>query len=153
MPDRILVVANETCPGAELHRAILQLAGGKPSEVRVIAPAVNGLLQTWATDVDGAIEAARQRVDDAVKALRDEGLQAAGDVGDGNPVVAIEDALRIFEAEAIVVSTHPPGRSRWLSRDLVGKVQKRFDLPVTHVVVDLEHDTVEVRPAAGVHAE
>jgi hypothetical protein len=153
MPDRILVVANETCPGAELHRAILQLAGGKPSEVLVIAPAVNGWLQTWATDVDSAIEAAHQRVDEAVKALRDEGLQATGDVGDGNPVVAIEDALRIFEAEAIVVSTHPPGRSRWLSRDLVGKVQKRFDLPVTHVVVDLEHDTVVVRPAAAVHAE
>ena len=61
MPDRILVVANETCPGAELHRAILQLAGGKPSEVLVIAPAVNGWLQTWATDVDSAIEAAHQR--------------------------------------------------------------------------------------------
>ena len=109
MPDRILVVANETCPGAELHRAVVQLAGGKPSEVMVIAPAVNGWLQTWATDVDGAIEQAHQRVDAAVKALRDEGLQATGDVGDGNPLVAIEDALRIFDAEAIVVSTHPPG--------------------------------------------
>jgi hypothetical protein len=153
MPDRILVVANETCPGAELHRAVVQLAGGKPSEVVVIAPAVNGWLQTWATDVDSAIDAARLRVQEAVKALRDEGLQASGDVGDGNPLVAIEDALRVFDAEAIVVSTHPPGRSRWLSRDLVGKVQKRFELPVTHVVVDLEHDTVEVRPAAGVNAE
>ena len=92
MPDRILVVANETCPGAELRRAVLQLAGGKPSEVMVIAPAVNGWLQTWATDVDDAIDAARLRVQEAVKALRDEGLQASGDVGDGNPLVAIEDA-------------------------------------------------------------
>jgi hypothetical protein len=150
MPARILVVANETCPGTDLHRAVARLAGGAPSEVLLIAPALNGWVSTWANDVDGARQAAQDRVDDMVRALREDGLEATGEVGDGNPLVAIEDALRVFPADAIVVSTHPPGRSRWLARSLVSRVERRFELPVTHVVVDLEHHTIEVHEPEAV---
>src|SRR5215207_5740996 len=144
MPARILVVANETCPGTDLHRAVVRLAGGEPSEVLIVAPALNGWVSTWANDIDGARQAAQHRLDDMVRALREDGLEARGEVGDGNPLVAIEDALRVFPAEAIVISTHPPGRSRWLARSLVSRVQRRFEQPVTHVVVDLEHRSVEL---------
>ena len=150
MPARILVVANETCPGTDLHRAVVRLAGGEPSEVLIVAPALNGWVSTWANDIDGARQAAQVRLDEMVRALREDGLEASGEVGDGNPLVAIEDALRVFPAEAIVVSTHPPGRSRWLARSLVSRVERRFELPVTHVIVDLEHDSVEVREPEAV---
>jgi GABA permease len=53
-------------------------------------------------------------------------------------VQAVEDALRSFPADEIVLSTHPPGRSNWLERGVVVAVRERFDVPVTHVVVDLE---------------
>ena len=49
-----------------------------------------------------------------------------------------EDALRVFGADEIVLSTHPEGRSHWLERGVVDSVRERFDVPVTHVVVDLE---------------
>jgi len=150
MPARILVVANETCPGTDLHRAVVRLAGGEPSEVLIVAPALNGWVSTWANDIDGARQAAQDRLDDMVRALREDGLEANGEVGDGNPLVAIEDALRVFPAEAIVISTHPPGRSRWLARSLVSRVQRRFELPVTHVVVDLEHHSVELHEPEAV---
>jgi GABA permease len=150
MPARILVVANETCPGTDLHRAVVRLAGGEPSEVRIVAPALNGWVSTWANDIDGARQAAQERVEERGQALRADGLEAEGEVGDGNPLVAIEDTLRVFPAEAIVVSTHPPGRSRWLARSLVSRVEKRFERPVTHVIVDLEHDRVELREPEAV---
>ena len=50
----------------------------------------------------------------------------------------MEDALRTFGADEIVISTHPEGRSHWLERDVVGAARERFAVPITHVVVDLE---------------
>ena len=50
----------------------------------------------------------------------------------------MEDALRTFGADEIVISTHPEGRSHWLERNVVGAARDRFDVPITHVVVDLE---------------
>ena len=65
-------------------------------------------------------------------------MQAQGEVGDGDPLQAIEDALRTFGADEIVISTHPRGARNWLERNVVGDARDRFDLPITHVVVDLE---------------
>jgi GABA permease len=65
------------------------------------------------------------------------GIEARGEVGDVDPLVAIEDAVRLFHPDEIVVSTHPVGKSNWLERGVVGAVRERFDVPVTHVVVDL----------------
>ena len=47
-------------------------------------------------------------------------------------------ALRHFPADEVVISTHPPQRSRWLERGVVARAEESLPLPVTHVVVDLE---------------
>ena len=65
-------------------------------------------------------------------------MRARGEIGDGDPLQALEDALREFPADEIVVSTHPPGRSHWLELGVVENARMRYDVPVTHVVVDLE---------------
>ncbi len=65
------------------------------------------------------------------------GLRAKGEIGDSDPNTAIEDALRAFPADEIVISTHPPERSHWLERGVVERAREEIDLPVTHVVVDL----------------
>ena len=59
-------------------------------------------------------------------------------MGDGDPLQAMEDALRTFGPDEIVISTHPEGRSNWLERGVVSAARERFDVPITHVVVDLE---------------
>ena len=51
--------------------------------------------------------------------MRAAGLDARGEVGDGDPLQAIEDALRTFAPDELVISTHPEGRSNWLERDVV----------------------------------
>jgi hypothetical protein len=137
---RILVVANETLTGAALRREIEQRARSSHAELRVVCPALNTKVKHWASDEDEARANAGDRLNEIIAALERDGFAAQGDIGDGDPVQAIEDALRQFPADEVIVSTHPPGRSHWLERDVVERARERFPIPVTHVIVDLEHD-------------
>jgi hypothetical protein len=135
---RILVVANETVGGDELFAAITERAEGVDEEVLVVCPALNSPLRTWVSDEDGARAAAQGRLDSTLARLAAAGVDARGEVGDGDPLQAIDDALRTFGADEIVISTHPVGRSNWLERGVVSGAKERFDVPIRHVVVDLE---------------
>ena len=139
---RILVIANETVGGQELLAILRRKAAeGVPGRVLVVCPALNSPVRTWASDEDGARAAAQSRLDASLAQLERDGIQAEGEVGDGDPLQAIEDALRTFGADEIIISTHPEGRSNWLERDVVGSARERFAVPITHVVVDLEART------------
>jgi hypothetical protein len=72
-------------------------------------------------------------------------------VGDHHePNASLEDALRDFPADEVIISTHPPERSRWLERGVVSRAREEVPLPVTHVVVDLEAEAGA--PAAATRA-
>jgi len=134
---RVLVVANETVEGEELLAELRRRA--QDAEVFVVCPALNTKLRHWASDEDPARQAAQARLDRSLARLEAAGLDARGEIGDADPLQAVEDALRVLGgADEIVLSTHPEGRSHWLERGVVESVRERFDLPVTHVVVDLE---------------
>ena len=134
---RVLVVANETVAGEELLSTISTLALSQRTHFRVVCPALNSRLRTFTSDEDPAREAAQQRLDDTLARLASVGIDAHGEVGDGDPLVAIDDAVRTFDPNEIVISTHPLGKSNWLERGVVESVRARYDVPVTHVVVDL----------------
>jgi hypothetical protein len=134
---RILVIANETVGGGPLRERVEQLSKGYETTVLVVTPALNSRVRTITSDVDPAREQAQQRLDASLARLREVGIDARGEVGDGDPLQAIEDALRTFGADQIVISTHPEGRSHWLERGVVEKAKERFAVPITHVVVDL----------------
>ena len=138
-PDerRVLVVANETVRGEELLSTISTLALTERTQFLVVCPALNSRLKTFTSDEDPAREAAQARLDVTLARLRSVGIEARGEVGDGDPLVAVDDAMRTFGPNEIVISTHPPGRSNWLERGIVESVRARYDVPVTHVVVDL----------------
>jgi hypothetical protein len=142
---RILVVANETVGGSTLREEVERRAHGRETEVLVVAPALNSRVRHWASDDDTARDAARGRVAASVDRLAETGLAVRGEVGDSEPLQAIEDALRVFGADEIVISTHPPGRSHWLEQDLIEKARGRFAVPITHVVVDLAVEREELR--------
>jgi hypothetical protein len=134
----VLVVANETVGGQELLSAISTLALTQQTEFLVVCPALNSRLKTFTSDEDPAREAAQQRLDETLARLASVGIEARGEVGDGDPLVAVDDAVRTFGPNEIVLSTHPPGRSNWLERGVVESVRAHYDVPITHVVVDLE---------------
>jgi GABA permease len=136
---RLLVVANETVHGAELLGEIRERCRDRRAEVMVVTPALAASrADHWASDIDEAIELARQRMELSLIEIRELGLKAKGEIGDSDPNMAIEDALRVFAADEIVISTHPPERSRWLEHGVVDKAREQIDLPITHVVVDLK---------------
>ena len=135
---RILVIANEALGGEELFTLLREKAEGVREEVLVVSPALNSHVRHWASDEDGARAAAQERLEASLTELRRHGVAARGEIGDDDPLQAIEDALRTFGADEIVIATHPEGRSNWLERNVVGLATERFDAPITHVVVDLE---------------
>ena len=137
---RILVVANETVTGKALIDEILDRCEGRTAEIFVIVPALtSSRLEHIASDVDRAIGEAAKRLERSLKMLSEAGLDAGGRVGDHyDPNAAIEDALREFPADEVIISTHPPERSRWLELDVVERARRELPVPVTHVVVDLE---------------
>jgi hypothetical protein len=139
-PDerRVLVVANETVGGEELMDAIGELALAGKTRFHVVCPALNSRIRTWTSDEDAARAAAQERLEATLARLSSVGIEAEGEVGDLDPLVAMEDGVRTFHPDEIVISTHPAGRSHWLERGVVAAARERFDVNVTHVVVDLE---------------
>jgi GABA permease len=137
---RILVVANETVGGAELLGEVRERAGDRRVRILVVSPALNSPLGHWTGDEAEARAAAEARLEQSVTGFRAAGLDTAGEIGDGDPIQAIEDAVRTFRPDELVISTHPEGRSHWLERGVVEKARERFAVPVTHVVVDLDAD-------------
>jgi hypothetical protein len=144
---RILVVANETVSGAPLRAEIrLREEKGRSTQVLVVAPALNSKVRHWVSDEDKARARAQERLDVSLARLAEDGIEARGEIGDGDPLQAIEDAVRTFGPDEIIISTHPEGRSHWLERGVVSGARDRFTVPITHVVVDLSAETAEAEP-------
>jgi hypothetical protein len=147
--QRILVIANETVAGETLRKKVQETIrrGGEGSraDVLVVSPALNTPLKHWVSDDDQARDAAQERLTRSLVRLKEAGVDARGEIGDGEPLQAIEDALRTFGADEVIISTHPEGRSNWLEKGVVTGARERFALPITHVVVDLERESEEVR--------
>jgi hypothetical protein len=145
---RVLVLANETVGGRALLAEIQNRCKGRNSEILVVVPALTSTpLEHWSSDVDRALDEARERLDGSLASMEAAGLQARGYVGDHHePNASLEDALRDFPADEVIVSTHPPDQSRWLERGVVARAREEVPLPVTHVVVDLD---AEASAAAG----
>ena len=133
--SRVLVVANRTLQGEELAARLRNRAAGD-SELRIVAPILVSRARYRASDVDQEIEEAHERLAAALVWARSEGIRASGKVGD--PMVAlgaIEDELRVFAADEVLISTYPPGMSNWLETNIVARLEEELDIPVTHVIV------------------
>ena len=155
-PRRILVIANETCAARGVVEEVAYRAG-EGGTIMVVAPALaRTRLEHWLTsDLERRQEDARERLEASLRAMHDAGLRASGHLGDADPLQALDDALRVFDPDEIVIATHPPQRSGWLERQVVRRARERYTLPITHVVIDLEHESVrsdgdvQGRPARG----
>jgi hypothetical protein len=147
---RYLVVANQTLGGQQLLDAIRDRMARGPAQFWVLAPATPStqliadfgalsgafpvdpnVLPTAAEVRDEGIAVAKSNLDTELGRLREMGAVADGAVGDPNPLVAIEKAVAEQQFDEIILSTLPPGVSRWLALDLPHRVQRKFDVPLT----------------------
>ena len=106
------------------------------AEVLVVSPATNrSKLAFWVSDPDEAIAEARTAEEETVERLEEEGLDAAGDTGESEPAVALQDALATFPADRIVVFSHPEGERDYREDEGLADAEERFGIPVTHAVI------------------
>ena len=130
---RYLVVAHRTLAGPSLLELLTQLAAHGPTEFHIVVPAEPPANHAW-TEAE-ARGAAQARLDRAMERLSTVQATFTTEIGDPNPLLAVEDVLlRDADFEAIVVSTLPPGLSRWLKRDLTHQLEERTGMRVIHVV-------------------
>ena len=134
---RLLVVATAPVEESVLRDRVRSHTGSADAEVRIVAPASDlSPLQWLATDEDEARGEAAEIARSAGRAVGEEAGEVETEVGDPDPVQAIEDALRKFPAEEVIVVTRPGDEAGWLEKDSAAAASERFGVPVTHLVVD-----------------
>jgi hypothetical protein len=135
----VLVVANRTLGGAKLLAAVRERAAAGDVRFRLVVPQTKPSAGLVIYD-EAVRESAQVRVDLALSAVAAEGIEASGEVGDGDPFSATMDAIALHRPNEIIISTHPAQRSGWLRRDLIERIENASGIPVQHIVVDLEQE-------------
>ena len=135
MPKKILALVAEPISGEALKSAVGRETA-EHAEVLVVAPAYNSKLKFWTSDPDEAIGRAEEVQEETVERLGEEGVDAAGDTGESDPLLALNDALQTYPADEIVLCTRGGGGRNWLEEGVVDRARERFDRPVTHLIVE-----------------
>jgi hypothetical protein len=137
-PARVLLVANRTAATAGLADAVRVRAARGPATFHLVVPAHPPGLHKVVDPQDGDEGEAAQGLRTALPFLSEAaGAPVTGEVGDAEPLMAIEDAVNRGAYDEIVISTLPRRVSRWLHLDLVSKA-RGIGLPVTHVEAEDE---------------
>ena len=135
---RLLIISNELVadrPGGVPEVVWKQVRDA--DEVRVVVPALTSRLQSWVSDIDGAVLEADERMQALVGDITAGGHPGThGRVGDEDPLQAVADALADFPADAIIISVHPADEANWRERGLGEKIRARFGLPLTEMLLD-----------------
>jgi hypothetical protein len=135
----VLVVANRTLGGAKLLDAVRARAKQGDVRFRLVVPQSDPRAGLVIYD-EAVRESAQARVDLALSLVASESIDATGEVGDADPVLATMDAIALRRPDEIIVSTYPAVSSGWLRRDLIERIRNASGLPVEHVVTDVDQE-------------
>jgi hypothetical protein len=135
MARKILALVAEAID-ADALRSALGNGDIGDAEVLVVAPALTSRRRFLLSDPDAAIERAEAVQEETVERLGEAGVDAAGDTGESDPLLALQDALATFDADEIVLFTHAGGKRNFLEEGLVDEATERFEPPVRHLVVE-----------------
>ena len=129
---KILVLTTEPVTADQLRAALPGDSNPQDAEVMVVAPALHkNALRFWVSDADEAIAKADDVSHQTVDQLGADGVAASGDTGESDPEEAIEDALKTFPADRILIFAHPDSEQRYKEDVDPDELQKRFGVPVT----------------------
>jgi hypothetical protein len=126
---KLLVIANRTVDSDEVREAIVRRAAAGPLQVTLVAPASGG-----ASSVRERRAVTEQRLERAVRRLREAGIAVEGIVGDPDPMMAVQDVWDPRRFDEVIVATLPTGASRWMAADLPRRVERFSGARVAHVV-------------------
>jgi hypothetical protein len=135
MSKKIIALVTEPISGDVLRSAVGRDTA-EEAEVLVVAPALNSKTKFLVSDPDEAIARAEQVQEETVERLDEEGIDAAGDTGESDPMLALQDALQTYPADEIVLCVHGEGSRNWQEEGFVEEAQRRFGKPVKQLVVE-----------------
>jgi hypothetical protein len=136
MSRRLLVVATAPVDEETIREEVRRHSGDEEAEVRVVAPAADlSPLQWLANEEDDARARAEERAEETAAAADAEAARVEASVGDPDPVQAIEDVLRDFPADELIVVTRERDDASFLEQDADEAAYERFGIPVTHLTV------------------
>ncbi|MEY2436800.1 MAG: hypothetical protein QOH64_2395 [Acidimicrobiaceae bacterium] len=136
---RILVVAHKTLGGDHLLDEVRRRLAEGDASFHLVVPEDHSGVGSWS---EGQVHAAATKVLEAGLARFREldptgSTDFTGEIGDSNPVHAVNAIVYRGETfDEIILSTLPPGPSRWLHQDVPTRMRKEFAVPITHVVAD-----------------
>jgi hypothetical protein len=131
-----LVLANETIAGAKLLDTVRELGSQENARFHVVVPLTRPRHGNVIYD-EAVRDGAQVRVDLFLAFMKDQGIEATGEVGDQDPFNAVMDVLRERKIDEIIVSTLPAASSGWLRRDLIERLEEASGRPVHHLVQDI----------------
>ena len=128
----VLVVAARAVDEPRLVEETLSVCGDPDADVLVLAPARGRPLSNWLSDVGPGREEAQVVLVHSMASLAAAGIDSHGQVGDPDPLQAVEDALRSFPADQVVLATDDSGNDRSGSR-IAAELRRRLAIPLTHL--------------------
>jgi GABA permease len=131
---RVLVVADDDCPPADLGAVLAEGGDAARTAVFVVAPALGSRTARWTGD-DHAYRHAQHHLDASLNALSSLGVDAKGHIGPHDPLQAADDGLREFPADEIVFAVHPSTDANWLEQGVVDDARARYAVPVRELVI------------------
>jgi hypothetical protein len=134
MGKKILALVSEPVSTDALRSALGN--GTDEAEVMVVAPALDSRTRFWTSDNDEAIARAEQVQQETVERLSEDDVDAVGDTGEADPLLALQDALATFPADEVVIFTRPEGDQNWAESDLLGQAREQLTVPVRHMEVE-----------------
>jgi len=141
MSRRVIAILTDNLHGSEPVEEILANADQDGVELRVVVPAteINALRHTLG-DIDEPKQEAEERLERALRTLRENGIEVSGEVGDPDPVQAAQDALLKAPADEVLIFEHCEEQSRWYEEGLLEKAQEGIEPPLRVVVVETGDD-------------
>ncbi len=127
----VLVIANVPLHGRELRERMERLVAER-AEIDILAPVLTSRVHLAVTDIDEEIAAARERLRDSLAWATAQGWSVRGHIGDPSPETAIEDRLRDFGADEVVVVT-AEGEQLWQVGVELEQLRSQLDVPVREV--------------------
>jgi hypothetical protein len=144
-PAHVLIVAHQTAATPGLLDAVRERAARSPAQFHLVVPQQPHGIHKLVDPQDAGVDEAQRVLEVALPKLSEAaGHEVTGDIGDAEPLMAIQDSVNLGDYDEIIISTLPLGISRWLKLDLVSKA-RGLGLPVTHVQAPSK-----VEAAAGV---
>lgn len=136
MSRRVLAIVPDSLQAGEEIDEVRRVSNGAGTDLHVVVPAVEATaFRHTMGDVDEPAREAEERLRESLASLRENGIEASGEVGDPDPVQAAQDALLKAPADEVLIFEREAQQARWFEEGLFEKAQAALEPPLRVVLI------------------